>query len=128
MHMRLAYGRVALLLVLLGLSALVIAGCSSLDKVLNPKGTLSGTVQPPGAWPTGKVAVIPQGGGSAVATVSVSPLDGSFQAELEEGTGYALQVTATGFQEYLSSLQAPPVRYDVNAKEDTVVGTITLVP
>ena len=129
MSMRIAHGRAVLVLVLLGLSALVITGCSSLDDALHPKGTLSGTVRPSGAWATAKaakVAVVPQGGGSPVATVSVSPMDGSFQASVEPGTGYAIQVTAIGYQTYLSSLQTPPMRYDVNGDEDTPVGTITL--
>ena len=128
MSMRVAHGRVVLVLVLLGLSTLVITGCSALNDVLHPKGTLSGTVQPSEAWPTAKVAVLPQGGAGSVATVSVSPTDGSFQASVEPGTGYAIQVTATGYQTYLSSLQTPPMRYEVNKEEDTPVGTITLLP
>lgn len=93
---------------------------------LNNNGTLTGTIMPAEAWPTAQVAVIPSGGGAAVATVGVDSA-GAFSAEVAPGD-YTLQVTATGYDPYDSALLVPPVTYTVVAVTATAVGTITLTP
>ena len=121
MNMRTAHGRVVLVLVVLVVSALVLTGCSSVTNLTNPKGTLSGTVQPAAARATAQVTVMPGGTPTAVNA------DGTFQIKMAPGTGFTIQVTATGFLTYDSALLTPPLSYNVAALTATPVGTITLV-
>ncbi len=59
-----------------------------------------------------------------MATGPVSASNGTFSIPVPPGTGYTIQVTATGFATYDSA----PLTYDVTPLTATPVPTITLTP
>jgi hypothetical protein len=102
------------------------AGASVGTITLKDKGSIAGTVLPSGAWTTAVVSVLPAGGGAAAASGAVNAADGTFSLPVPPGSGYALQVTATGFVGYDTALLSPPVTFTMVALTATSAGTITL--
>ena len=92
---------------------------------LSAFGSLSGTVLPSTAWSTAVVSVVPQGSGTAIASGSVNPDDGTFRALVPAGT-YKIRVTASGFVTFDSSLTNLPQFFTVSTGQETAVGTIAL--
>jgi len=92
-----------------------------------PPQSISGTVMPSGAWPTGLVTVTPTSGGPPAAAANVSIYDGTWWTQVQPGT-YFLKITATGYTTYDSSALTPQVTYTVPAGLNAPVGTITLGP